>query len=207
MNKYFFLILIVVVGLGILYLLPTIEPREQDGEMMEGSMSDTGHFMKGEEAWFRYDGNELGFSFEYRVSPDGYMFSEGAGQGTPDLLKVLTLTNGADAQELSESTDAREGPPVIRISVFDNGVDTQVADWVDQKSSISNIGLAKLNPSQFVIQGADAAVRYEVDGLYRGDTIVIANSDKIYLLVGEYMDIDSSIRRDFETLVDSLEFF
>lgn len=153
-----------------------------------------------------YTNSDVGYQFSYEKGADGYELQ------TPDAMSSdTTFTTGVqlmlhdDYEELQAATDAREGPPTIAVRVYENEGNQSAAVWVDDYAQESNITLAFAEPEEAVVGGANA-VMYVSDGLYPTRTYVIAHGGYIFVLTGSYLDQNSRIYRDFDTIVDSFTF-
>ena len=148
---------------------------------------------------------ELGYQFSYPKGPVGYVQVSDEESADTTFISGTVLFDTREYQEFQASTDAREGPPAIHVRVYENPNKNSAAVWPIRKPRESNIELALAEPTEAVVGGANA-VRYTVDGLYPTDTYIIANGQYIYVLMGAYLEEDSAIRRDFQSLVDSFTF-
>ena len=160
-------------------------------------------FERGDELWTRYTNAELGFSLEYRERPEGYFLQEPRGPSEhPDFLKTLVLIDKKEHEELLNSSNGREGPPTITMLVFENPEKLQPGAWAEA-NNVSNIALLRGEIVETSIGGAPA-IRYEVDGLYLSDTVIVASGSYIYVISGSYLEEGSDIRRDFEPFLNSI---
>lgn len=153
---------------------------------------------------------ETGIKFEYKTSPDGYVVDDISGSVGNEVeevsvIKAWRVINAQEKIELEQSTVGREGPPTT-ILVFENTNKQSASMWVDSTPRYSNIGLAIGEVDRDAVVAGANAVRYRTDGLYQSDNIVIANGGYIYHLTGSYLEVNSDIHQDFDTLVDSFEF-
>jgi len=146
-----------------------------------------------------------GYEFAYRKGPDGYITLEDTESTDPDYVTGITLFNKKEYESFKEATDAREGPTAMHVRVYKNSGKLHAPVWALRKPLESNIELAIGEPQETVVGGANATF-YTVDGLYLIDTYIIANGDHIYVLMGSYMDKESSIYKDFQELVSSFAF-
>ena len=153
----------------------------------------------------------VSLQFDYRKGPDGYLlqdleFDPAPSLSDPQFVKGYRLILASDQAELDASEGPREGPPTMTIQVYRN-IDRQSASvWVDTHASFSNIGLLVGEADRDAVLAGANAVQYQTDGLYRNDNVVVAHSNFMYLFSGAFLDADSMIRRDFSSLLDSVEF-
>jgi hypothetical protein len=148
---------------------------------------------------------EVDLKFEYRESPDGYVLED---ISLPDsnFIKGYLLMLESDYEELQASTEPREGPPTISINVFKNNLNQNASVWIDQNPTYSNINLILGEADRDHVLGGANAVRYRADGLYVSEVVVVAHNGLIYVFSGAFLEEDSTIRRDFQPLLDSVEF-
>ncbi|MEZ4195244.1 MAG: hypothetical protein R3B53_02490 [Candidatus Paceibacterota bacterium] len=146
-----------------------------------------------------------GYEFSYRKGPDGYITLEDNESSHKDFVTGLMLVNASEYEELMSSQDAREGLPAMRLRIYENPQKQFASVWVQNNQSEVNYQLKLGEESEAVVGGANA-VYYKADGLFTTDVYVIAHDSRIYVLMGDYFDVDSAIERDFGTLVDSFTF-
>lgn len=150
-----------------------------------------------------------GFGFSYPKGTGGYVLETSSGGDLIDDQSFVTgyeLSAAAEAAALADAPDVpREGPPTIQIMIYANAEGLSPAAWVATNPEASNIALALSEPTEAVVSG-EAAVRYQIDGLYRSDVVVMARGEYVVLLTGAYLDAESEIRNDFQELVESVEF-
>src|SRR5690606_17248823 len=75
------------------------------------------------ETWALYESDTLGFTFEYRTDPNGYIINELDKENIDydNLIEGLILMLESDYQSvLSGERDGGEGPPTINIFAFSN---------------------------------------------------------------------------------------
>ncbi len=146
---------------------------------------------------------ELGIEFEYREGPDGYLLEvvdEDPDQ--PGIVRRLVLVLESEHRQLPE---AGEGPPTIGIAAAPNPEGLSPAEWAAGNPGVSNLHLKLTEIDAFELAGA-SAIRYLADGLYVADTVVATHGGYAYVVSGAYLDADSTIRRDFEPLLQSIRF-
>lgn len=146
---------------------------------------------------------EFGIEFEYRERPDGYLLEvPGEDPDLPEVLRRLVLVLESDHGQLPE---AGEGPPTISIAVGRNPDALSPSDWAAAHPGVSNLHLKLNEIAAFELDGAPA-IRYLADGLYVADTVVATHGGDAYVMSSAYLDGDSTIRRDFEPLLQSIRF-
>lgn len=146
-----------------------------------------------------------GYEFSYRKGPYGYITLEDTESKHSDYVTGVTLFNASEYEEYKASVDAREGPPAMRLRVYENPQKQFATAWVQQNQSEVNYNLKQGAESEEVVGGANA-VRFRTDGLFTTDVYVVASGKHIYVLMGDYLEAKSLIRQDFSDLVDSFTF-
>ena len=154
-----------------------------------------------------YTNKELGFSFAYRGGASGYELKEAkATEEVENGFKTnVVMMLKTDADELRKSQAAREGPPTLGVLVFKNVSNFTSREWTEHNPSYSNYGAQSSNIREYELDGTKA-MRYLVDGLYRIDTVVVAQGQYIYVFTGAYQEDTSRIKSDFEPLLNSVTF-
>jgi len=189
MKKILFAVIIITLAVGGYYYLKIDDAKT--GESPENQKT-------------VYSKNDVGLQFEYRTGPAGYVVEErmpvDLGTG---LARVILLMRTEDSAKTPPM--GGEGPPVIAISIFENTKKQFARTWADENAQYSNINLAQGDISEAVVGGANA-IRYMADGLYASENIVVAHGDSVYVITGQFIDADSSLRRDFAPLVSSITF-
>lgn len=151
-----------------------------------------------------YRDTDIGLQFDYRVGPTGYVVDERIPADLDDdLVRVIILQRNEDVAK--QMPIGGEGPAVISISVFKNSNKQFARVWADNHIPYSNINLVSGTVSDTVVGGANA-IRYMADGLYASENIIVAHGDSVYVVTGQFMTEDSDLRRDFNPLVQSINF-
>jgi hypothetical protein len=154
-----------------------------------------------------YSSSEVELAFMYDSGPDGYVLEERMpGAADKDLLRTITLTQTADHERMTTNPPVGgEGPAVIAISVFSNTEKQFPLAWAQENLQFSSFNLKTSDELEAVVGGANA-ISYTADGLYASDNVVVAHGGYIYVFTGQFMDADSPMRQDFESLVASVQF-
>jgi hypothetical protein len=154
-----------------------------------------------------YQNSEVGLTFEYQKSPDGYQVETGGGKfsSDPSFVTGALLTDKKAAAELLSSVEPREFPPVITLRVYKNPEKLSPAEWVKAKPIETNFARALAEPVAITVGRADA-VGFTTDGLYATDTYVVTYDDFVLVVTGEYSDPESAIFQDLEQVVASIIF-
>ena len=81
-----------------------------------------------------YTNEALGFSFDYRTGPNGYVLQEAKAQvGTKtDFVTNIVLTGTKELAAFREQAEAREGPPTIGVMVFKNSQNLFPEEWAKE---------------------------------------------------------------------------
>jgi hypothetical protein len=153
-----------------------------------------------------YSNSEIGLEFDYKVGPDGYSHVEiDAEEGEKEFLKSIILMHEDDLANVENIPEGGEGPPVIAILVFKNLKKQSSRIWAEAHPKFTNINLKQGEVTESVVGGANA-IRYMADGLYASEIVVVAHGDNVYVLNGMFIDAESSLRKDFMPLVESVRF-
>jgi hypothetical protein len=155
-----------------------------------------------------YSSQELGFEFSYKTGPEGYVLEERTPSANPEGLKkaiVLMQTKDKENLDTNGAPVGGEGPATITINIFKNLKNRQPSVWVKENIAYSTVNLSRAEPVEVVVGGANG-VRYSADGLYASDNVVVAHGGNIYVFNGMYIDVESSLKKDFSPIIDSVKF-
>lgn len=149
----------------------------------------------------------IGLEFSYRGGESGYVREDIAAEQSESeyLVKGIMLTLKSDWVELHNSTEPRDGPPMIQVRVYRNDEGLEVYDWIHTHSRESNIALALTPPSPTMIDGIDG-LTYRTDGLYATDVYVVVTNGLAYLFMGAESTDDAPQTRDLRHIVSSATF-
>ncbi len=150
-----------------------------------------------------YSNVELGLAFDYKDGANGYVVQESTPSGDPDLVRAIVLIPSADAGKPAPM--GGEGPATITVQVFKNTKKQWSRTWADEHTQYSNINLKMGEVSEAVVGGANA-IRYMADGLYASENFVVAHGEYVYVFTGMFLDENSSLRKDFSPIVNSVRF-
>jgi hypothetical protein len=180
------------------------EVKEDQEEPVSTTTEPLISFEKEGEKWERIVNNELGFTMGYRKEPQGYVVEELSLTQSPDVLYAFSLIDRAAWEELKQSTTPREGPPSITVYVFDNASGMPAEEWVGQNMYANYMEeVAQVHDTTV---GNVPAIKYHTTGLYEGEAVVVSYSGRIYLLMGSYFTREDQIARDFEEILQTVEF-
>ena len=155
-----------------------------------------------------YSNKDVGLEFTYKTGPDGYVLGEAdASENSDGNIKTIILMQTKDKENIDKGGAPvnSEGPAIMSINIFSNTENKEAGIWAMENPAFSNMGL-KTNDSTAVVVGGANAVRYNADGLYASDNVVVAHGGFIYVLTGMYIDANSNLKKDFSPLVDSIKF-
>lgn len=155
-----------------------------------------------------FSSNELGFEFEYRTDPEGYILTSrdpSREEAKANLLKTFVLMLKTDQQNMETTPVPSEGPATITIHVVKNTKKLWPAVWASENVQLTNINLELGDITETVIGGANA-IRYSADGLYRSDNAVVAHGENIYVISSGYIDENANTYKDFDPLLASIKF-
>lgn len=153
-----------------------------------------------------FDDASLGFKFEYRMSPNGYILEElpVSANDDKDLQKALLLIRIKDSEEMKAATGPREGTPSISILMF-RSTTQNLEEWLLEKSGFSNY--TENSEEEIQIDGK-RALYYEWEGLYDGKSIVFQHKDTIFLITGTFYNQTVDDRQaDFDQMVMSITLY
>jgi hypothetical protein len=154
-----------------------------------------------------YQDSNVGLSFTYKKSPDGYRLeTEGYNfSSDPAFISGVVLTDENDAAELLSSTVPREGPPTIKLLVYENPDELSPTEWA-KANPLETAYSRALAEAATISVGRREAIGYTVDGLYLTDVYIVTYNKKALIIMGEYIDFESEIFKDVEQLVASIVF-
>ncbi len=158
----------------------------------------TGYSWMPEPSALMYTNERYGLSLSY---PDSYTLQEReVGNGERGHYSITII----DTVALANLPEAGEGPPSITIDIYQNDLDKlTVEQWI-RNTSASNF---KLSPDEVLIPNSVAGVEglyYRWDGLYPGESIVIAHKGNIVVFSATHLSPDDQIRQDFNRLLGSV---
>jgi hypothetical protein len=143
-----------------------------------------------------YQNIDLGISFEY---PKTYRLEERQlGDGHRGHLSLMLIDKDFVPVE------GGEGPPTINIDLYQNPNWSEPLAWV-QNEPRSNFQLSNGKFEERMV-ARRTAVLYKSDGLYQTENVVLKNRDYIAHMSVGYLTSDDKIRRDFQEVLNSVEF-
>lgn len=146
-----------------------------------------------------------GYSFPYHKGPFGYITLEDNTSTHPDYVTGITLYSSHEYDVLTESTLPREAPPAMHVRIYNNPEQLTAPVWTLRNEREVNRQRMVGEETEAVVGGANATY-FITDGLYTTKTYVVAHGSHIYVLMGEYLDRESTIYADFDNLVNAFSF-
>ena len=162
---------------------------------------------------------EIRFGFTYKIGANGYSLSE----APRDASSTDALLNGFVLRPVRlDETPVIDSEPEPVISMFvieepdlpvatSTGTTTEISDLdelkakAEQYSNITGYKMMIGDPEVVRIDGVDV-LHFTADGLYLHDTYFTSVFGNIYLIIGQYIDPNDKIHKDFEDLVTSITF-
>lgn len=148
-----------------------------------------------------------GVTFKYFGGPAGYVLTRESETTFehPQLVEAVVLFRPESGVDFDGPASSMEHPPAIRIAVYNNHLKQSTRVWISDNPQVANTYIAMTPIVEAVIGGANA-VRYTIDGMYRTQLALIALDGYIIVVSGAYLDMNSIIYRDFESLLNSFVF-
>lgn len=153
-----------------------------------------------------YSNADVGVAFDYPAGPEGYILQElTSADPATGLVRSVVLIHADDYASVVNPPVGGEGPPVIALNVFTNSKNQFPLVWAEENIAYSSINLKQGETAEAVVGGANA-IRYNADGLYASDNVVVAHGGFVYVFTGQYLDANSDLKRDFGPIVESVRF-
>jgi hypothetical protein len=154
-----------------------------------------------------YENPDVGLTFYYQKSPDGYRLDTEGYEFSTDPLFVTgaLLMNKSEAEELLSSVEPREAPPATTLRVYQNPEGLSPEEWAEANPSETYFERALAEPAEISV-GLKDAIGYTVDGLYLIDVYVVTYGEYALVITGEYMEYESEPFHDIERLVRTIVF-
>lgn len=144
-----------------------------------------------------YTNQDLGITF---TQPDGYHLASTLNPEVPKGGDISLIEEGA-YKEFIETTEPREAPPSILLSVLSLGKSTSIEDWLSDNEKYSQFQGGPLG--QLTVAGVDA-VSYEADGLYQTRYVAFVAKERVFLLSVQFLDKTDALVSDFNRIIQSL---
>jgi hypothetical protein len=147
---------------------------------------------------------DTSLTLAYRTNPDGYRLDTFTRRtdDDPTFVSAAVLLRKSDYDQLGNSAP-REGPPTIMVAAYRIDAAQSPRAWAEQYPQFSNLPLLIGERSDSTIVGAPA-LRYTIDGLYRTNMALVAHNGFMYVFAGAYVEENSSLQRDLETILQSI---
>lgn len=143
----------------------------------------------------QYSSAQYNLSFFY---PYRYILDE---KDVPQSVLEQHAIVLVDKKDLPQPKDA-EGPPSITIDIYQNSQHHQTAEEWIRNSKFSNFDLGDKIIRRTTMNGLPA-LSYRWSGLYEGTTIVVAQTNLIYVFSVTYFEIGAPIVQDFVSVTES----
>lgn len=149
-----------------------------------------------------YSSEELQLSFSYTAD---YLLEERTINEAQRLHKAVVLIEDNETnRKLLSGEIVGDGPTAITIDVFQNNLDNLTAEGFIKNNSNSNYKMGDGELEEGTLAGLQA-YRYTWDGLYRGESIVTADDEFVYMFSVTYLEPADKIRVDFYEMLNTLE--
>lgn len=153
-----------------------------------------------QEELVHYDSVELGLSFGY---PKDYILQEKTINEAERFHKQIVLVENTETNKsLLSGKVVGDGPTAITIDVVQNNLDKYTADGFAKGNAISNYKMGDGEMVNLNISGLDG-VAYGWDGLYRGESVVVATDKYVYVVSVTYIEASDKIITDFMSVMES----
>lgn len=134
--------------------------------------------------------------------------TEGLGNEIPTIsVLVFDKVDEPEATttaDVTVTTDKGPTTTATATAAVDEGGQT-LREWAAAHSGFTAYGLRAGEPEDTSLDGADA-IRYMADGPFQSEVYVVDYRNKYYVIIGQYADEDSDIRRAFNTLIGDIFF-
>lgn len=148
----------------------------------------------------------FGITFDY---PATYFFIE-RDLSTPsrERYSLVLIEDTPEHRELvaGRSPVAREFPPAITLDLFRNEPNAETGEQWVKDAADSNYRLSADAALMPVMLGGVPAVAYRWDGLYAGESRVLARRGVIHMWSVTALDRQDPIVRDFNGILDTVRF-
>lgn len=144
-----------------------------------------------------YTNQNLGITF---TQPDGYHLASTLSSEIPKGGDISLIEEGA-YKEFIESTEPREAPPSILLSVLAQGDAVSIEEWLEDNKMYSQYDGGPLEP--LTVAGVKA-VSYEADGLYLTRYVAFALDERVFLLSVQFLDRTDALVSDFNRIIQTL---
>lgn len=157
-----------------------------------------------------YKNDNAGFSFKYNSNEDGYEIIDQLAKApstNPDVLSAVTLIDKSDKELIENGTEPGETPPTLSLLVIKNPNGYSIKEWLEKESGYPNLDFLFDSVKKVTVDGIEG-IYLVTDGVYKTQTVVLSDKDKIFVIVGAYIIEDSKIYKDFEEIfIKTLDIF
>lgn len=150
-----------------------------------------------------YSNADLSLSFEYPSNLFLYERNDVGTEANPQTAVMLVEDTQENRDVLEgRSTEPREGPTGISITVFENPQKLNAADWV---TNDTNWTVANSSATPVTVNGREG-VSFTWSGLYEGRTVIVTTDTHAYAFSVTWMTPEDQIIRDFDMVLNSATF-
>lgn len=152
-----------------------------------------------------YESEKFGIRFSY---PKNYFIaSENGIDGERIQHAIVLIEDTPENREFFANQNlATESPPTITISIFQNNLDNYTLKSFVEGTSFSNFKLSDGKTTETTI-GGEEALKYRATGLYENENVVAVRPNYVYMFTVFFNAPTDRILSDFETILQSVEFF
>lgn len=160
------------------------------------------------------ENDEYSLSFNYYGGEDGYALAGPASDG--DVLQSYVLIQQDSFVEFQQG-ESNITPPTMSIFVFElpdveevEGEDrpgriTRLQNWAVNNQGLTSFDRIYGTPDIIEIDGVKA-IQFDTDGGYQQSVYLASYRGYIYMFVGQYERPTDTLRKDFQSLIDSVRF-
>ncbi len=160
------------------------------------------------------ENDEYSLSFNYFAGEDGYQLAGPASDG--EVLQSYVLIQQDSFVEFQQG-EAETTPPTMSIFVFElpdveevEGEDrpgriTRLQNWAVNNQGLTSFDRIYGTPDIIEIDGVKA-IQFDTDGTYQQSIYLASYRGYIYMFVGQYERPTDTLRKDFQSLIESVRF-
>lgn len=161
----------------------------------------TSQKIEDEPATAAYASEAYGIGFSY---PASYLIDEREVEGAVGTHYRIALYEDTEYARsvLSGTAPASEAPPAISVDIYENPEALTAEAWV-RASQESNFQLSPTGTLSKTTVANQAAVTYEYDGLYRGESTVFAHNSYLIKVSADHLSQEDMTRTDLPAILAS----
>lgn len=152
----------------------------------------------------RYANPVLGLTFEYSMN---YLLNEKGGiagtSGDEPRGAIILVEDTQENRDLIEgrTTEARDGPTSINITIFPNPDRLNAEDWVRADTNWT----VRTSEAAPIGRGRVTGVMYSWSGLYEGKTVIVTEGTRAYVFSVTWLEPSDPILTEFDKILESVE--